>query len=245
MYESLVRFTACDPAGIAGIDADRGHRLVWTLFAQEGAQRDFLYQPIADDPFAEPSAFRAVIRSVREPLHRGGWILRTRPFAPRLDVGQVLAFRVECVPSIWRPSPRGENGKSPRGVRENLVAAVRRLHPDLRTNKEAEEKEIRERAHRWLKDQGGKHGFAVVGDDPSINIHDRVIRRVGRRDQARRAECKGPSPRICFASFVFEGHLQVTDMDRFTEALRCGLGAEKAFGFGLVQIAPPRAGAGL
>jgi hypothetical protein len=44
------------------------------------------------------------------------------------------------------------------------------------------------------------------------------------------------------ASFVYEGRLQVTDAEKFRVALHGGVGAEKAFGFGLIQIASVPAG---
>lgn len=40
------------------------------------------------------------------------------------------------------------------------------------------------------------------------------------------------------AAVRFEGHLKVVDVDRFSNALANGIGRSKAFGFGLLSIAP-------
>jgi CRISPR system Cascade subunit CasE len=45
---------------------------------------------------------------------------------------------------------------------------------------------------------------------------------------------------VTFASVRFEGVLEVRDADRFREALANGIGPGKAYGFGLLSIAPVR-----
>jgi CRISPR system Cascade subunit CasE len=43
---------------------------------------------------------------------------------------------------------------------------------------------------------------------------------------------------MSFRSVRFEGHLTVTDETAFAETLSSGVGSGKAFGFGLLSIAP-------
>lgn len=45
---------------------------------------------------------------------------------------------------------------------------------------------------------------------------------------------------LSFASVLFEGRLKVTDVDLFKNTLRSGIGSGKAYGFGLLSIAPTR-----
>ncbi len=47
-------------------------------------------------------------------------------------------------------------------------------------------------------------------------------------------------PDLRFGSVVFEGILQVTDVEQFLRTLRAGIGTGKAYGFGLLSIAPAR-----
>lgn len=53
---------------------------------------------------------------------------------------------------------------------------------------------------------------------------------IGRQPQGRR---------MTFAAVTFEGVLEITDVDRFRAALVEGIGPAKAYGFGLLSIAPP------
>jgi CRISPR system Cascade subunit CasE len=69
------------------------------------------------------------------------------------------------------------------------------------------------------------HGFAA--DSFAVSVYNQEIFRGGR-----------PGASIRFASFIYEGRLQVTDVETFRTVLQKGIGAEKAFGFGLIQIAP-------
>jgi CRISPR system Cascade subunit CasE len=214
MFESLVRFVPIDPARAARVKQDRGHRLVWSLFAQNNATRNFLYQPIPGHPFS------AVMRSSQPPTAGDGWSITTRAFAPRLKTGQVLAFRIEAVPFRWKPIRGGRRGK-----REDLITAVRRTNPQVREHPDREAGLVDNEARRWFAQQGAKHGFAA--DSFTVSVYDQEIFRGGRVDAP-----------IRFASFIYEGRLQVTDVEAFQTALQRGIGAEKAFGFGLIQIAP-------
>jgi CRISPR system Cascade subunit CasE len=222
MFESLVRFTPQDPARTAQAMHDRGHRLIWTLFAQNGAARDFLYQPIPGHPFS------AVVRSSRPPQVADGWLVKTRAFAPQLRGGQTLAFRLEAVPFRWKPLPGARRGK-----REDLVTAVRRMHPDSRQNPNLETSLVHQAAQHWLTEQGTKQGFAAASNDCAVSAYDQELRTHDRT---------GAGRRFRFTSFLYEGRLQVIDAEKFRLALDRGVGAEKAFGFGLIQIAPVPAG---
>lgn len=44
----------------------------------------------------------------------------------------------------------------------------------------------------------------------------------------------------CHFSVLFEGLLRVTDVEAFVETVRCGIGPGKAYGFGLLSVAPVR-----
>jgi CRISPR system Cascade subunit CasE len=222
MFESLVRFTPQDPARAARTMHDRGHRLIWSLFAENGTARDFLYQPIPGYPF------NAVVRSSRSPQVVDGWSVTTRAFAPHLKAGQNLAFRLEAVPFRWKPIPGARRGK-----REDLVTAMRRTYAEARQSPEVEVALIHAEAVRWFTEQGAKQGFAVDSKALAVSVYNQEIR-------AHPGDGRGRCFR--FTSFVYEGRLQVTNPEQFRAVLHRGVGAEKAFGFGLVQIAPVPAG---
>ena len=59
--------------------------------------------------------------------------------------------------------------------------------------------------------------------------------------QRRPAPESSAGHRLTFASVLFEGVLEVTDAERFRQALEQGIGSAKAYGFGLLSIAPASA----
>lgn len=89
-----------------------------------------------------------------------------------------------------------------------------------------------------------EHALAPVGDVPDVRTlpGDRVIGRRGGGARAAIDGSPGPAMRMTFGSVLFEGTLRVADLDRFRAALMEGIGSGKAYGFGLLSIAPARQG---
>ena len=147
--------------------------------------------------------------------------LREAPAPPKrvdelyaaIQPGQTVIFRLRANPTK-RLSDRGQT------------------HPERwrgkRVELRAEEDQL-----AWLRRKGEAAGFTLltvratpdVTDVRALRTADRVT---GRRD----------NQRLTFGSVVFEGRLCVTDPGAFRQALATGLGSGKAFGFGLLSIAP-------
>lgn len=79
----------------------------------------------------------------------------------------------------------------------------------------------------WLQRKAKEGGFAVETALPIIE------------QRSLRAPRKGSM--MEFLAVRYDGLLRVTDPHRFPETLASGLGSGKAFGFGLLSVAPPRA----
>lgn len=124
--------------------------------------------------------------------------------------GQVLAFRLRANPTVKKKSH--EDGSEPRrnGIRLGLV------------------REEDQRA--WLERKGQQHGFGVL----QVTIAPENIQ------TAYQPREEGPRRRLAHLAVRFDGLLRVTDAARFQEAVRNGIGSGKAFGFGLLSLAPPR-----
>lgn len=73
----------------------------------------------------------------------------------------------------------------------------------------------------WLDRKAQQHGFVVDSTIPSRQDHS--------EDRVNHLE---------LFSVQFDGILQVTDPDRFLTAIQAGIGSGKAFGFGLLSVAP-------
>ena len=89
-----------------------------------------------------------------------------------------------------------------------------------------------ESQRKWLTERkAGQCGFRVL--DLQVRAGDALGPKQGgwrREADARR--------KLTFATVVFDGVLEVTDAERFRAALRQGIGPGKAYGFGLLSIAP-------
>jgi CRISPR system Cascade subunit CasE len=84
----------------------------------------------------------------------------------------------------------------------------------------------------WIERKGDQHGFRVgsfsVAPDPVTGS-----RQVGQKR-------RGDQPmKLTHQAILFDGILQVTDAELFRATLRTGIGSGKAYGFGLLSIAPP------
>jgi CRISPR system Cascade subunit CasE len=95
----------------------------------------------------------------------------------------------------------------------------------------------------WLKRKGESGGFELIVAKPSSEIADVLVS----DESSSRASMKGDQRtdgtsfnHLSFASVLFEGKLKVTNADKFLETLKSGIGSGKAYGFGLLSIAPAR-----
>jgi CRISPR system Cascade subunit CasE len=92
----------------------------------------------------------------------------------------------------------------------------------------------------WLLKRQEKAGFKVVEKPPGKQLipdrdtHDLLIRD---RRQLRFAK-RGSDGQIALVAVTFDGRLEITDPDAFRATLTQGLGRAKAYGCGLMTLAP-------
>lgn len=79
----------------------------------------------------------------------------------------------------------------------------------------------------WLEERGDNAGFRLHRDVVVPRIGYVFINKGGKLGKSQRLR-----------SVRFEGSLEVTDVDKFRRALSAGIGPAKAFGFGLLSVAP-------
>ena len=175
---------------------------------------------------------RLLVQSVAEPDWSRlptGYLLDARALVKRVDTlydmlttGQQLRFCLRANPTR-RISNRGAT--QPERWRGKRV--------DLRREDDQLE---------WLKRKGEQAGFQIISVRAQPNIAGAPsghfiadVRTSGVND---RVIGRHPAGRLTFASVTFEGRLRITDPAAFREALANGIGSGKAFGFGLLSIAP-------
>ena len=95
---------------------------------------------------------------------------------------------------------------------------------------------------RWFTDHSAGWGFEVATNSLpeaplELELVDRTLAMFRRR--AREGDSSRPS-RVTLTQATFVGALNVTDSERFKEALTTGLGRAKGYGCGLMTLAPLR-----
>jgi len=97
---------------------------------------------------------------------------------------------------------------------------------------------------QWLSRKSGSHGFRLVEVEASpqreLQVFDLLDRPEG-KTIAHKSRNELPSMVITHAAVTFDGVLRVADSEAFCAALLKGIGPAKAFGFGLLSIAPVNA----
>jgi len=147
----------------------------------------------------------------------------SKPFRPEFTLGQRLAFRVLCQPAVRKS---GQFGHKPSGKRM----------PGPRRSCRTDEERL-----GWLRRKGESGGFAIetVGMALVEWVNTKPLQAKGgesteTREQARRRTLgSGRLPAV-----RFDGILLVTEPDKLHNAISRGIGPAKAFGFGLLSVAP-------
>jgi CRISPR system Cascade subunit CasE len=146
------------------------------------------------------------------------WLSPSSPFDPlpnpavrsleglHLPKGRILRFRLVANPSV-KKTRRNENGQRRNSNRVPLVYEERQI--------------------AWLEEKGVLHGFAVRHALVSHPQNYTLWKRINKQKSA---------PPITLFTVRFDGVLQITDDEKFKEALLRGIGPAKAFGCGLLSL---------
>lgn len=171
---------------------------------------------------------------------------RVRQFEPELHRDQAYRFRllanVVRRNSVVHPSGGTRRTRSlPRKKRTATVIRPDPIPVPLPRDPAEREQALRTRWdpwRKWIRDVGASRGFRVVEDRESPLFMEAVrltVRVPGKgRDGSTQAR---PTVRNYNAG-LFEGMLVCTEEDRFADALAGGIGPAKAFGCGLLSVAP-------
>ncbi|MFN6964552.1 MAG: type I-E CRISPR-associated protein Cas6/Cse3/CasE [Pyrinomonadaceae bacterium] len=153
----------------------------------------------------------------------------------RIADGDHLQFRLTANPTKRIGKNLRDDARYQRLDQSEQDEFVRKFRDDKRRRRVA----IYNEAERmsWLSRKGEAAGFRLA----SVRVNDNVSNvTIVETSKVRVWRGRGDDP-MTFGSVTFEGVLEVTDADRFREALVKGIGTGKAYGFGLLSIAPVRA----
>lgn len=222
-------------------DDDRvsnGHRLMWSLFAQDSGQgsRDFLWREDASGWF--------YVLSRRPPPNEHPLLEVDAPknFAPALREGDILRFSLRANATVSRPKDDFRTQNRDAALKPSRKTAhhdvVMHAIRDLPDPERAQGRQIAiQRASRaWLEGQAARCGFVLP---PALNPDDddafpNTLRVDGYRVLRPPRQRRGAEMRIGVVDF--EGLLTVTEPERFLASLATGFGRAKAYGCGLMLI---------
>jgi CRISPR system Cascade subunit CasE len=143
-----------------------------------------------------------------------------------LRKGRQLVFRLRANPTRKIDTKTRPDGKKSNGKRVEI---------------RSEENQI-----AWLQRKAELHGFRLL----SVRVNPGVANlRVAPENKVfgwrgsngdDQGSNGGAKRRLTFGAVLFEGLLEITDAERFKQTLADGIGSGKAYGFGLLSIAPDR-----
>jgi CRISPR system Cascade subunit CasE len=92
---------------------------------------------------------------------------------------------------------------------------------------------------KWLERQGAQFGFKIENLKINPAVRNVISAKEGKIEFKKPDEKDSDKKKtVTYGSVVFEGVLIVTDADKFRDALIGGIGQGKAYGFGLLSVAP-------
>ncbi|CAM3867842.1 type I-E CRISPR-associated protein Cas6/Cse3/CasE [Nocardiopsis rhodophaea] len=145
-----------------------------------------------------------------------------QPALAAIHAGRRLAFRLVANPTRSTPPPGDETGKRGRGKRKPIH------DPEQQVN--------------WLIRQGERHGFAIpaaTDGGPDV-MASPMPPYIGRKSDHRPTARPDARLKITVLPVSYDGRLIVTDPEAFTAAFKDGIGRAKAYGCGLLSLAPDR-----
>ncbi|ELP2193434.1 TPA: type I-E CRISPR-associated protein Cas6/Cse3/CasE [Salmonella enterica subsp. enterica serovar Reading] len=183
------------------------HQWLWDLFPG-GKERQFLYRREELQ-----GAFRFFVLSQARPAESAIFDVQCRPFAPELNVGQLLRFTLRANPTICKA-----------GKRHDLLMEAKR---QVKTQPDSRDIWIyqQQRALEWVSRQGEQNGFSLREASVDAYRQQRI-----RREKSRQM--------IQFSSVDYTGVLVVNNPVLFLQRLAQGYGKSRAFGCGMMMIKP-------
>ncbi|MFI1956019.1 type I-E CRISPR-associated protein Cas6/Cse3/CasE [Streptomyces xinghaiensis] len=197
----------------------QGPRVLWRVdHAASGRADLFLVSP------RRPDLTHLVEQAGWPTLEEPGWTtFAYEEFLDSLSAGDTWGFRLTANPvhNIRKPG----DSKDSRTKRTAHLTSRHQLEWLLRRQEKAGFEVTRKPVEKRLTEHGDEH---------EVIVHDQLPLQFRKREQA------GPRRDVRFVRVTFDGRLRITDVDAFRQTLTQGLGKAKAYGCGLMTLAPVR-----
>ena len=200
-------------------DNYRSHQVLWRLFGRpDQPTREFLFRQ--ENAGSWPTFFVLSQRPSGDPGEL--WTIQSKDYAPKLKVGQRLAFSLRANPVVTRTRSSGKSS------RHDVVM-------DLKKRSGYSDKPIDQRpSMAWLAQQAGIEWLQRRSEANGFAIEPDQVRVDGYR---RHRHYKARGKRLIeYSTLDFAGILEVTDPERFQNTLFNGIGPAKGFGCGMLLV---------
>ncbi|MBI5971367.1 MAG: type I-E CRISPR-associated protein Cas6/Cse3/CasE [Deltaproteobacteria bacterium] len=182
-------------------------------------------------------------------FHNAGYLLAASPdlcyeqlrnavktFEPGFAKGQRLRFRLAANPTRKIDTKSGPDGKKRHGTRVP-VPSMKEIE-EWRANNHNEDPRpfICSKLLDWLTRKSAASGFSIDKDSTTVQPGYIYCKKPENRQGGSRKDKREDSGRR--RSVRYEGILEVSDADNFRDTIIRGIGSGKAFGFGLLSVAP-------
>ncbi|MEV5988872.1 type I-E CRISPR-associated protein Cas6/Cse3/CasE [Streptomyces sp. NPDC052051] len=216
------------PADTAAPATADGPRVLWRLDRNKPAEV-FLYLVSPDQPDLTHLVEQAGWPAASQP-GKPGW--QTRPYGPfleRLALGSVWAFRLTANPVHHIRRKDGEPTK--RTAHITPVHQMKWLLDPARQERAGFRVVEKPDAERLLPDGTTHANHPRHGDRYELTVRD--------QRHLSFSKSRGPSRSpVSLVTVTYDGRLEVTDPQRLRRTLVQGLGKAKAYGCGLMTLAP-------
>lgn len=207
----------------------RDHQLIWKLFPDDPEHpRDFLFR--AETGFnatgpASASVYYLVSARPPQAWHADVQLL-TKPYAPKLQAGELVQFSLRANPTLSCASAHGVRGK-----RHDVLMHAKTQARAQGLSADAIPARVAQAAADWLQQRAAQWGLQL--DAPSLQL-----------DPYRQHRLYSKGREIRFSSVDYQGLAEVTDPHRLAAVLTGqpptlpggGLGHAQAFGCGLLLV---------
>lgn len=179
-------------------------------------------------------------------------VVKVREFDPQAIAGdKPLRFLLRANPTTSRTYPdelvTGSDGVERPKSRRIAVGSDRKQLAERMGVSVDELPSREEMLVDWLRKKGESSGYSIVEDSSGRTLCDvspnrdlilRKGKKAGSRSSTRNRASNGTEPRITITTVDYTGVLRIDDPDRFAETIRSGIGRARAFGCGLLSLAP-------
>ncbi|MDC2888526.1 type I-E CRISPR-associated protein Cas6/Cse3/CasE [Psychrosphaera algicola] len=192
------------------------HQLLWQLFPEDN-ERSFIYRQ-EEGVNGRPEFF--VLSHVKPASNDTIFSVQTKPFMPKLNTGDRLAFKLTVNPTVCITDDKGKSRRH-----DVLMHVKKHANHDLKNDSAGLKIAMEHAAIQWISDrkrlaQWGM-SFDALPNIESYTQHDSK-KRTGHN--------------VRFSSVDFQGILTITDPTVFLNQYARGFGRSKSMGCGLMMI---------